>query len=123
MRSGRQRVYAALLLGTWACTIGPAAGDGGTGGTTTTTTTPRSLGDQCQSVLAAFCQKAASCAIAVDFTQCMSGNMSMCCVGSACNATSTVSEASVTACEDMIMTEDCNLVVNTGNPTACLTSP
>jgi hypothetical protein len=87
-----------------------------------TSSPPRSLGDQCQSVLTVFCQKAASCGILVDFTECMSGNMSLCCVGSACTATSNVSEASVTACEQMIMGEDCNLVVNTSNPTACLAS-
>jgi hypothetical protein len=114
-------VAAALLLCASACTIGPAGGDGGTGGTTPTP--PRPLGDQCESVLSAFCQKEASCAIPVDLATCISGDKSLCCVGSACNATSTVSEASVTACEEMIMAEDCNLVVNTSNPTACLTSP
>lgn len=113
-------VCVALLLGAWGCTIGPAGADGGTG--STTSTAPRSLGDQCQSVLTVFCQKAASCGLQVDFTECMSGNLSLCCVGSACNATSNVSESSVTACEQMIMAEDCNLVVNTMNPTACLAS-
>ena len=119
MSCARRRVCAALLVGASACTIGPAGGDGGTGGSTAP---PRSVGDQCQSVLSAFCQKAASCAILTDLSECMTGNMSLCCVGSACNATSTVSEASVTACEQMIMAEDCNLVVNTTEPTACLKS-
>jgi hypothetical protein len=124
VRSARQRVGAALLLCASACTIGPAGGDGGTGGTGgTTTTPPRPLGDQCESVLSVFCQKEASCAIPVDLGQCISGDMSLCCVGSACNATSTVSEASVTACEEMIMAEDCYPVSITTDPTACLTSP
>lgn len=121
MRSPPAIACAALLLCASACTIGPATGDGGAGGTTTTP--PRPLGDQCQSVLSAFCQKEASCAIPVDLGTCISSDMSLCCVGSACNATSTVSEASVTDCEAMIMAEDCNLVVNTTDPTACLTSP
>ena len=125
MRSARQRVAAVLLLCASACTIGPAGGDGGTGGTGgTTTTPPRPLGDQCESVLSVFCQKEASCAIPVgNLGQCISGDMSLCCVGSACNATSTVSEASVTACEEMIMAEDCYPVSITTDPTACLTSP
>jgi hypothetical protein len=123
VRSARQRVGAALLLYASACTIGPAGSDGGAGGSTTTTP-PRSLGDQCQSVLSAFCQKEESCAIPVDnLAQCISGDMSLCCVGSACNATSTVSEASVTACEEMIMAEDCYPVSITMDPTACLPSP
>jgi hypothetical protein len=119
-------VGAALLLGATACTIGPAAGDGGTGGGAgggTTTTGPRQLGDQCESVLTVFCQRAGSCAVLTDLSTCISGNMALCCVGSACSATSTVSEATVTACEQAIMAEDCNDVVNTTDPTSCLGSP
>jgi hypothetical protein len=71
----------------------------------------------------AFCQKAGACAILADLSDCISENMALCCVGSACNAPSTVSEATVTACEQMIMAEDCNDVVNTMQPTSCLGSP
>lgn len=115
-------VCAALLLGGAACTIGPATGDGGTTSTGTTTTAARTLGDQCESVLTAFCQKAGTCAVLASLSDCISGNMALCCVGSACDATSTVSEDTVTECEQTIMAEDCNDVVNTTNPTSCLGS-
>ena len=36
--------------------------------------------------------------------------MPLCCVGSACTATSTVSEDDVTSCEQTIMGEGCNAV-------------
>ncbi len=121
MRSAPAIVTLALLLGEAACTIGPAGADGGTsGGGTTTTTTTRSLGDQCESVLTVFCQKAGSCAVLTDLSTCITGNMPLCCTGDACNAPSTVSEDDVTACEQMIMAEDCNDLVNTMNPTSCL---
>jgi hypothetical protein len=113
-------VCAALALGPSACTIGPATGDGGTGGGSTVAT--RSLGDQCTSVLTAFCQKAGSCAVLTDLNDCISGNMSLCCVGAACTATSTVSEADVSSCEQSIANEDCNVLVNTTDPTSCLTT-
>jgi hypothetical protein len=112
---------AALLLAAPACTIGPAGGDdGGTSGSPTTTT--RTLGDQCTSVLTTFCQKAGACAVLTSLSDCITGNMPLCCVGTACDATSTVSEDTVTACEQTIMAEDCNDVVNTNNPTTCLGS-
>jgi hypothetical protein len=118
-------VCAALLLSSPACTVGPAAGDGGTGGGPSTGPA-RSVSDQCQSVLSAFCQKVANCQIAaVDLSECISGNLALCCIGSACNATSTVSESTVTECEQTITAEDCNLVqetIQTMNPTACLGS-
>jgi hypothetical protein len=113
---------AALLVSQTACTIGPASGDGGTTTTTTTTTTARSLGDQCESVLSVFCQQAASCALLADLNECITGNEPMCCIGSACTATSTVSEDDVTSCEQMIMAEQCYAISITMDPTACLTS-
>ena len=120
MRSALAIVCAALLAGEAACTIGPVTGDGGA---TSTSTPARTRGDQCESVLSAFCQKAASCAISVDQTECVSGNLIMCCVGTGCDVVSTISEETVTACEQTIMAEDCNDVVNTTTPTSCLGSP
>jgi hypothetical protein len=120
VRASPAIVCAALLVGLAACTIGPTGDDGGT---STSTTPARTRGDQCLSVLSAFCQKAASCAIAVDQTECTQGNLSLCCVGTACNATSTISETTVTECSQTIMVEDCNVVQNTTNPTSCLGPP
>jgi hypothetical protein len=121
VRSTPAIVSVALLVGAAACTIGPAGGDGGTGGSATNTSA-RTVGDQCESVLSAFCQKAGSCAVLTNLSDCISGNMALCCVGTACDATSTVSEATVTECEQTISVEDCNDVVNTINPTSCLGS-
>ena len=120
MRAPSAIVYAALLAGLPACTLDPTGGDGGSA---TSTTGARTRGDQCMSVLSAFCQKAASCAIAVDQTECTQGNLSLCCVGTACDAPSTISETTVSECSQTIMAEDCNDVVNTTNPTSCLGPP
>ncbi len=120
MRAPRAIVHAALLAGASACSLGPTTDDGGT---TSPGAPARTRGDQCESVLSAFCQKAASCAIAVDQSECVNGNLIMCCVGSGCDVTSTISETAVTDCEQMIMAEDCNFVPNTTNPTSCLGSP
>ena len=114
-------LHAAVLVSLAACSIGPATDDGGT--PPSTSTTPRTLGDQCQSVLSVFCQKAGSCAILANLSDCINGNLPLCCVGTACDATSTISESTVTACEQMIMAEDCNVVANETNPTSCLGSP
>ena len=114
-------VYAALLAGLAACTIAPGTDDGGT--PSTTSTAPRTRGDQCQSVLSAFCQRAGSCAILTNLNDCIQGNLALCCVGTGCNQTSMISESTVTACEQMITAEDCNDVANTTNPTSCLGSP
>ncbi len=122
MRAAPAIVCAALLVTATACTIAPGSGDGGTGGGGTATASARTLGDQCTSVLTAFCQKAGSCAVLTSLSDCISGNMALCCTGTACDATSTVSEATVTTCEQTIMAEDCNDVVNTTNPTTCLGS-
>jgi hypothetical protein len=112
-------VYAALPWSLAACTIGPTATDGGTGGTTPTPT--RSFGDQCTSVISEFCQQGPRCAVTVNLAQCIMNYMPICCTGSACTALSTVSEATVTACEQMYDGLDCNGIVNVSDPTACLT--
>ncbi len=57
----------------------------------------------------------------VNLAQCIMNYMPICCTGSACTAPSTVSEATVTACEQMYDTLDCNGIVNVSDPTACLT--
>jgi hypothetical protein len=123
VRSAPAIVCVALLLSEASCTIGPAGADGGASGGGPTTTTTRSLGDQCESVLTVFCQMAiVSCAVGTDLSTCITEFMPLCCTGDACNAPSTVSEDDVTACEQMIMAENCNDVVNTINPTSCLAS-
>ena len=127
MRAAPAIAHAALLMAATACTIGPGSGDGGTGGSGgggggTTTTTVMTVGDQCTAVLTAFCQKAGACAVLTSLSDCISGNMALCCTGTACDATSTLSDATVTTCEQTITAEDCNIVVNTTNPTACLGS-
>jgi hypothetical protein len=113
-------VCAALPWSLAACTIGPTDTDGGTGGGATPT---RSLGDQCTSVISEFCQQGPRCAVTVNLAQCIMNFMPLCCSGTACTTLSTVTESTVTACEQMYDTLDCNGIVNITNPTVCLTSP
>jgi hypothetical protein len=121
VRAALAIVCAALALGQSACTFGPAASDGGTGGGGSTESA-RTVGDQCESVLVSFCQAAATCGTLSDMSDCVNGNMDLCCVGTACNATSTVSESDVTACEQSFAAEGCYALSLTMNPTSCLSS-
>ena len=102
-----------------ACTIGPAD-SGGDNGTGAPAATARTLGDQCDDVITEFCQAAAQCAIPVQLQACVDNYLPLCCTGTACNALSTVSESTVSACKTTYDTEDCNLIVNTTNPGSCL---
>jgi hypothetical protein len=112
-------VVPALLL--VACTLGPATG--ADGGTTGTPVAPRSVGDQCQDVLSAYCQRAASCALPVaGLMDCINNTLPLCCTGSQCDQTSQISEAAVTDCEQAFAAELCNDVAATTNPAMCLQS-
>jgi hypothetical protein len=113
-------VCAALASSLAACTIGPTDGDGGTSGGTTGST--RSLGDQCTDVVSEFCQQGARCGYQTVLSTCIADFMPLCCTGSACTATSTVSESTVTSCKQMFDVLDCNGIVNVSNPGACLTA-
>jgi len=110
---------AALFVGGCAgCSIGPAASDSSGGGSATGST--RTLGEQCEDVVNAYCQTALGrCAIASTFGDCTDTEMGSCCSGSACDAQSTVSEATVTACEQTIDNEDCYLITQ-DTPGSCL---
>jgi hypothetical protein len=122
MRHAAAAACAALLFAGSACTIGPAGGaDGGGGGTSTSPA--QTVGDQCEDVLTEFCTKANEmCAIDIGLQDCINNYMALCCTGSACDQTSTISEATVTECKQTIDGEDCNIVVNTVNPGGCLQS-
>ena len=83
----------------------------------------RTLGDQCNDVLSEYCKQLARCAISVTLAQCISNDVPLCCAGSACTTSSTVSEATVASCEQRFDALDCTAIVNTANPAACLFSP
>jgi hypothetical protein len=105
MKSLPAIVCAVLALGEPACSIGPATTDGGTTGTATSTST---VGDQCDQVATDYCENAINrCAQDIALTDCISGEESLCCTGSACDALSTVSDDTVTACEGTFDSEDC----------------
>jgi hypothetical protein len=109
-------VSAAVALA--ACVIGPqTSGDAGASDAAGTTT----VGDQCTDILTELCRQASSRCAMQGFTidQCVANDMSTCCTGSACNATSQSSAADVSACKQAIDAEDCNLIANSATPAAC----
>jgi hypothetical protein len=112
---------AVLSLSESACVIGPTGGSTGDDGTVSDTST-RTLGDQCQDVVNAFCQRLPGCAINLSYSDCMSNFLPECCEGSACSQLSTVSESTVDACEQTLETEDCSIVNDPADndPVACL---
>jgi hypothetical protein len=79
------------------------------------------VGDQCSAIVAAFCNQAVGPCGMVGFTlsDCVNNDMMMCCMGSACGATSQSSTATVNACTTAIASEDCNMVANSTLPAAC----
>jgi hypothetical protein len=106
MKSLPAIVCAVLALGEPACSIGPAATDSGATGTATSTST---VGDQCDQVATDYCENALNrCGITGLLSDCISGEESLCCTGSACDALSTVSDTTVTDCEQVFDTEDCD---------------
>lgn len=105
----------------FACTIGPAATDGGT--SSTTTAARRSVSDQCEDVLTEYCQRAASCALPVlGLKDCIDNALPLCCTGSQCDQPSPTPETVVNECKQAIDSELCNDVAGTTNPTTCLQS-
>lgn len=79
------------------------------------------VGDQCGAIVAAFCNQAVGTCGMVGFTlaDCVNNDMMMCCMGSACGATSQSSTATVNVCTTAIASEDCNMVANSVLPSAC----
>jgi hypothetical protein len=121
MRRAAAAVHATLSLALFACTIGPAATDGGTA--STTSAPPRSVRDQCEDVLTEYCQKAASCVLPVaGLKDCIDNALPLCCTGSQCDQPSPTPEAVVNECKQAIDSELCNDVAATTNPTTCLRS-
>ena len=108
--------FALVTAAQAACTLDTVSTDDGGGAPSGPA---RTVGDQCLDVLNTFCQREAACAIPVDGTCAMNAE-SVCCSGTACNATSMVPETRVSACKTSVMNLDCNTVVNTTDPTTCI---
>jgi hypothetical protein len=111
-------VHGLVCVGGAACTIQPATGDGSGGSSTGST---RTLGDQCEDVVNAWCYSALNrcAALAEPYTDCTASQMALCCSSTACDARSTISESTVTACVQTIQTEDCYLITQ-NSPGSCL---
>ena len=61
----------------------------------------QTVGEQCTTIVTAFCtQVSGPCAVGVILADCIARDMPMCCTGSACNAVSRSSGATVSACTD-----------------------
>jgi hypothetical protein len=107
-------------MGPAACTFGPADDDGGTSSGSTTVMT---LGDQCDAVDSAFCQQGPRCNIAVDLASCIANLRPLCCNGTACSVTSSISASVVSSCQLQMQALDCNSIANsTMQPSTCLTT-
>jgi hypothetical protein len=122
--TGACAVAAVLAAG---CTItlpGADAGSG-TGTATGTDATTQTVNDQCIAIANEFCSQAVTRCGSVTFTQaeCVANDMSTCCQGSSCNATSSVSASTISACTAAIDKEDCNLIANSMLPAECPTLP
>lgn len=81
---------------------------------------PQTVGDQCATIVAEICKYSISaCANTASFSACIADQMPMCCSGTACNAISESSAATVAACTSAIDVEDCNLVAQAMYPPEC----
>jgi hypothetical protein len=89
------------------------AADAGTDAGTT-------VGDQCATIVTAFCEQATGpCATGATLADCIANDMPMCCAGSTCDAQSASPACAISACTMAISQEDCNSVVASGLPSAC----
>jgi hypothetical protein len=111
-------VCAVLAMSESACTIGPAGSTSDDSGSTGSSMT---IGEQCDDVINAFCERLPGCGITLSIADCIANFMPQCCEGSACSQLSTVSESTVQACQQILATEDCSVVNDdTQNPLSCL---
>ncbi len=124
MRATVGIVCAAFACLVAACTIQPgddssSSGSGG-GGTVTGTET---VGDQCDAINAEFCNDTSTqCGIMQNVQQCVDNDRASCCVGSACDATATVSDSTVSSCEEALDGLTCYELTEISNAGACLTT-
>jgi hypothetical protein len=115
-------VCAGIAMGESACTLGPAASDAGSS-TTGSTSTTSTLGDQCDAVDSAYCQQGPRCSIAVDLSSCIANLRPLCCSGTACDASSSISASTVSTCEDEMQSLDCGTIASSQMPpSSCLLS-
>ncbi|MGO9838739.1 MAG: hypothetical protein ACLP1X_31555 [Polyangiaceae bacterium] len=116
----------ATVLGVGCDITLPGSGGGGDAEADATSDSgSETVGDQCTTIVTEFCaQVTGRCFVAgVTLSDCLSNDMPMCCTGTACNATSTSSAATVATCTSAIDAEDCSSVVATGLPTECTGVP
>ena len=98
---------------------GADAGD--EGGTTDATTTTQTIGTQCTEIITELCSQGLSrCALSYALSDCVSGDMPMCCSsGDSCDKTATSSQSTVDTCKTAIDNADCNYIVNATFPDEC----
>jgi hypothetical protein len=111
---------AALICAGCTLTL-PGSGDAGAteeAGTTVTET----VGEQCTEILTELCNQSINRCGLQTFTvqDCVSNDMSQCCV-TTCGNKSTQSETAVDTCKTDIDDEDCNAIVNSTTPSDCST--
>jgi hypothetical protein len=111
MRCHRLLTVAAACL-PLACTLPTTPRDAGA-----SDAGPQTVGDQCNLIAAAFCNRLISgCGVADTLSDCIANEVVSCCTGSMCNAISKSSQSALDACNSAIAFEDCNSVVTVGAP-------
>jgi hypothetical protein len=91
------------------CVIPATGGDAGN-----TDAGSETVGDQCSSIAAAYCQRAQACNAAPSLSECIANEAPTCCVGSRCGAISRSSRSAVDSCTSTIALEDCYGLVTMG---------
>ena len=98
---------------------GADAGD--EGGATDATTSTQTIGTQCTQILTELCSQGINrCDLSYALSDCVSGDMPMCCSsGDSCDTKATSSQSDVDTCKTAIDNADCNYIVNATFPTEC----
>src|SRR5258708_4837393 len=100
-------MVAALVAG---CVLGPQNGaDAGDAGAATGT-----IGDQCQTIWAQYCARAAACLVTSDQAQCVRDYVQLCCEAK-CSHAAVTPDVRINACARDVANETCNDVAQAQN--------
>ncbi len=108
----------ALTLGGCVITLPGTGGEDDAG--TDADAGPQTVGDQCATKITELCKYSmSSCGNTADLSSCIADQMPLCCTGTACDAISQSSAATLATCISAIDVEDCSLVGQAMFPPEC----
>ena len=105
-------VLGAEVLGA-GCTLKVTPDDAGTDAG------PQSVGDQCKAIFTELCQQAVGGYTGFTLDTCVTSNVTACCTGSECDATSQSPASAVDACKAALDGEDCYAISISTTPATC----